>query len=202
MQGGTMTRGLVLGLVGPMMGLAGCWAAYSPGDDEVGVECEVLSPVECVNRPGCVPGFDDRLYPSCAGTGPAIPEEWREAQDWVVDRCVPYEMVCTPGPGRLCWRLAEGTCEGGPGPRCERATPTGSSGCNVPGCIVVEQPRPGGPGVSARRCAPLEGLQCEASCSAPRPDCGEEMMPEVRDGCFTGGCVHTSWCASPPVLEP
>ncbi len=75
-------------------------------------------------------------------------------------------------------------------------------GCDVPGCIVVSQP-PCDDCIPVTYCAPLRGLQCEPTCRAPQPDCGPDMVPEIRDGCFTGDCVHRSWClAEPPFIEP
>ncbi len=162
--------------------------------------CNELSPAACAIEPRCVPVFDNQCCRGCGFGMDPIP--CADCEQWVPIDCLPAEEACDPTAGRSCWQAAEWGCPSEPPrtPDCSLARPAGDGTCTVPGCILRREP-PCVDCIPAEECVPLREQECEAVCLQVAPDCGEEgMVPEMRDGCFTGWCVHRRWCTVPRVM--
>ncbi len=157
--------------------------------------CTDLSPAACAAAANCVQTFDNQCCRACGGSTGPVP--CADCEQWVPFDCLPREEACDPTAGRPCWRMVDGACAAASPvtPDCSMARPAGEGTCDVPGCILRSQP-PCPDCIPTEECVPLSEQECEASCLEVAPDCGDTMTPEMRDGCFTGWCVHSRWCAA------
>ncbi len=152
--------------------------------------CEGTGHGACVDAVECTPFYDDACCPFCSDVGFCA-----DCTDIVFEGCATREDRCFEGTPS-CGLLAPDACTGGPGPDCRMAFPTSADGCTIAGCVPAVE---AGCDDCLMFCTRVEEGACTPSCRADPPPCPFEMIPEGRDGCYSGLCIPGSVCEAVPL---
>jgi hypothetical protein len=104
------------------------------------------------------------------------------------------EMACPPPPDDVCITgngdvIAVGeTVDAGNGCNTCSCVEGGFLACTLMACPVCEHPDESG------ECAPHNRCDGPVFCDMVEPQCDDDELPEIADGCYTGDCIQVELC--------
>lgn len=154
------------------------------------VNCDGLGEFACLGAyPSCVPVYDNQCCPTCDPTGGCA-----DCVNWGFHHCGSHADGCLPEQPIGCGVVPGWACTGGTA-MCDPVSPATKTPCaTVPGCVASFCPINEACETDPV-CVPAQKDMCStALCDAVPPDCPDGTVPEVEDGCYTGGCILSYLC--------